>query len=118
MYMIFFVLDNPDQLEEVLEAWSRTGVRGATMIESTGFHRKRKTHIPMRYLYESGGDIAEGNCTLFAIVETDLLVQACLRATEALVGDLDQPNTGVFASWPLEVVKGIPSIQSSAGKEK
>ena len=50
MYMIMFVLDDADQLEHVLEAWERAGMRGATIVESTGIHRLRRKHLPMRYL--------------------------------------------------------------------
>jgi len=28
MYMMIFVLDNPDQLDKVLETWMDAGVRG------------------------------------------------------------------------------------------
>ena len=107
MWMIFFVLDDPDLLEKVLDAWAQAGVRGATIVESTGYHRKRQKFIPMRYIQQYSQDMVEGNCTLYAIVENEATVEACLKATEALVGDLDQPNTGVFASWPLDKVKGL-----------
>lgn len=111
MYMIMFVLDKMSRLNEVLEAWEKVGIRGATIIESTGIHRIRRRLIPMRYVLPTSGSIAveEGNYTLLVIVDSAELVQACLLATEQIVGDLDQPHTGVFAAWPLAVVKGVPS---------
>lgn len=115
MFMIFFVLDDPDYLEDVLEAWTKAGVRGATILESTGYHRKRRLFIPMRYVHGSDQNVVEGNCLLYAIVQDEATVTACLKATEALVGDLDLPNTGVFASWPLSVVKGLPPQPSTQG---
>jgi hypothetical protein len=39
----------------------------------------------------------------------------CLQATEALVGDLSGPNTGVFAAWPLALVKGLPKSYTEKG---
>jgi hypothetical protein len=111
MFMIMFVLDNPDQLDALLENWEKIGIRGATIVESTGIHRRRRKILPMRYLFQTAGNVEESHYTLFAIVESDALVQACLKATEQLVGDLDDPNTGVFAAWPLAVVKGLPSAQ-------
>jgi len=109
MFMVFLVLDNPDQLEAVLQAWDGVGVRGATIIESTGIHRQLRRLIPMRYLFQSAGSEEEGHLTLLAIVETQAVVDACLLATETVTGDLDGPHTGVFASWPLATVKGLPS---------
>ena len=39
MYMILFVLNNPDRLEELLIAWEENGVEGATVLFSTGLGR-------------------------------------------------------------------------------
>ena len=108
MYMIMLVLDNPDQLDEVLEAWERIGIRGATIVESTGIHRLRRKNVPMRYIFQTPGLIEEGHLTLFVIVEGEQMVQDCLHATEKIVTDLDGPNTGVFAAWPLACVRGVP----------
>lgn len=107
MFMIMFVLDDPGQLDTLLEAWEKAGVRGATIVESTGIHRRRKKFLPMRYVFQATGNVEESHYTLFAIVESDEVVQACLHTTEELVGDLDIPNTGVFVAWPLAVFKGL-----------
>jgi len=112
MYMIFFVLDDPNRLDELLAAWERAGVRGATIIESTGIHRQRKRFIPMRYVFQSTRSVEEGHYTLTAIVEDENTVRACLMATESLLGDLSLPNSGVFAAWPLAWVKGVPKQES------
>lgn len=108
MFMVLLVLDNPDHLEAVLQAWNQAGVRGATIIESTGIHRRLKRLIPMRYLFQAQGSEEEGHLTLLAIVEGQAQVEACLRATETVTGDLDGPSTGIFAAWPLTTVKGLP----------
>jgi len=111
MYMIMLVLDNPERLSEVLKAWEQLGVRGATIVESTGIQRLQRKSIPMRYVFQSPGILEEGHLTLFVIVASEQLAQACLQATEQIVGDLDGPNTGVFAAWPLALVRGVPPAQ-------
>ncbi len=115
MYMIWFVLNDPERLDDLLDAWEKVGVTGATIIESTGFQRRRKAKqsIPMRYMFGTLGSREEvGHYTLMAIVENEQIVSRCLEATEALVGGLENPNTGVFSSWPLTVVKGVPKNNS------
>jgi len=109
MYMIMLVLDDPDQLDAVLQAWEGIGIRGATILESTGIQRLRRKNVPMRYLFQTSGLVEEGHLTLFVIVEGEKMVQDCLSATEQIVTDLDGPNTGVFAAWPLTFVRGVPS---------
>ena len=112
MFMIMFILDDPDLLDQILNAWSDAQVSGVTIVESTGFQRHQHKHIPMRYSY--GSDPGEkGNITLFAIVSSEAIVQGCLSATERITGDLNDPDTGVFASWPLSVVKGVPAAAST-----
>jgi hypothetical protein len=108
MFMVMFVLDDPNRLDALLEAWEKAGVRGATIVESTGINRRLKRLVPMRYLFQTAGNVEQNHCSLFAIIESDALVQACLRATEQLIGDLDEADTGIFAAWPLTVVKGVP----------
>ena len=107
MYMIMLVLDDPDKLDEILAAWAEIGVTGATITESTGMHRRARKHIPMRYSFEDTSLQEKGNYTLFVIVASEELVTKSLEAVEAIVGNLDDPNTGVFSAWPLAVVKGV-----------
>jgi nitrogen regulatory protein P-II 1 len=102
MYMILFVLDDPHRLDETLAAWEKAGITGVTILESTGINRRRRVSIPMRYLFEGSPEIE--------------FVERCLQATEALFGDLDLPNTGVLAAWPLTIVKGVPSQSPPEGE--
>lgn len=110
MFMIMFVLDNPDRLDQVLQSWLDHGISGATIVESTGAYRQLVKHIPMRYVYGENMTREVGNLTLFAIVEDEIKIQDCLSATEKVVGNLDNPNTGVFSAWPLALVKGLNNL--------
>jgi len=112
MYMIMLVLDDPARLDKILEAWAQIGVTGATIIESTGMHRRTRKHIPMRYSFEDTSLQEKGNYTLFVIVANEELVNQSLAAVESIVGNLDDPNTGVFSAWPLAVVKGVPQKEN------
>jgi hypothetical protein len=116
MYMVLFVLDDPNRLDELLAAWSDAGISGATIIESTGIRRRLTQTVPMRFLYQAANPlIEEGHVTLLAIVADEDKARLCLQATEALVGDLTGPNTGVFAAWPLTLVKGLPKTYHEQG---
>jgi len=115
MYMIFFVFHDPSRLDELLTAWQDAGISGATILESTGMYRQILRHVPMRYLF---GDIEDdSNQTLISIVESREIVLRCLAAVEQIIGDLDQPHTGIFAAWPLEIVKGLDKPPVPPDKE-
>ena len=110
-YMALFILDDPSLLEDVLKAWSKGGIRGATIMESTGLYRLTRKVIPMRYLYTGREASEKENITLIAIVDDQAMAEKCLELTESVVGDLCQPNSGIFAAWPLPMVKGLSSHQ-------
>jgi len=107
MFMIMLVLDKPELLDHVLEAWSQAGVTGCTIVESSGMYRRQVKRIPMRYSYEGSSGQENGNLTIFAVVQRQALIDACLAAAENITGDLNLPDTGIFAAWPLLVTKGV-----------
>jgi len=111
MFMMMFVLDDTARLDDVLEAWAAVGISGTTFFESAGGHRRKAWRQRVHARYDFGQlDEAEAaaNCTLFAIVPDEQVARQCLAATERIVGDLDDSDTGVFMAWPLPVVKGVP----------
>jgi hypothetical protein len=116
LHMVMFVMDDPARLDELLAAWSDNGVTGATILESTGLRRRLASTVHMRFLYQAASPlIEEGHITLFAIVDDEEMARSCLQITEAVVGDLSEPNTGVFAAWPLALVKGLPKRYHEQG---
>ena len=107
MFMIMLVLDDPDQLDAVIGAWETVGIRGVTMLESTGLGRLRQSRVAARYYFQSSHVEEEGHLTLLAVVPDENSVQSCLQATEEITGSLDEPHTGIFTAWPLAVAKGV-----------
>ncbi|HQN43078.1 MAG TPA: hypothetical protein PLA25_03010 [Anaerolineaceae bacterium] len=106
MYIVFCVLDDPNKLDKVLDAWKAGGIKGVTIVESTGMHRHQKEYVPMRYIF--GGEAEErGNLTLFVILNDRAAVERCMEMAESVVGDFNGSNTGIFAAWPLEIAKGL-----------
>jgi len=113
MYSILFVLDDMDKLVEVLEAWDAAGVSGATIVESTGLHRVMRKRIPTRYALGFPDHQEEGHYTLMSLVPNLETVKKCLKATEAITGDLSKPNSGVFTAWKVDFVKGAENKMKS-----
>lgn len=116
MFMIMFVLDETTHLDEILDAWTKDGVTGATVIESTGLHRRLK-HLPMRYAYGTSPFEEEGNFTVFVAVEDEGMIQKCLDSIERVVGNLNEPGTGIFTAWPLSMTKGIRQREGKGGDQ-
>ena len=121
MHMIMLVLDDPNRLDDVVDAWQSIGVSGVTMMETMGAYRRERRRVTGRYVFGLSGlaETAErSQYTLFAIVPDQGTAGLCLEATECIVGDLAEPDTGVFASWQLALAKGVPAQASNSEAEK
>jgi hypothetical protein len=111
MFMLIMVLDDSTRLNEVLRAWMDAGVKGVTIIESTGLNRvlPRETAQPMfagfSQIFGSG---RVGHNTLFAVIEDVALAETAVAATEAILGDLRQPHTGIVVVVPVVKAWGLP----------
>jgi nitrogen regulatory protein PII len=113
MYLILFVLNDPDRLEDLLIAWEENGVQGATVLFSTGLGRIRELDgwrddmplIPsLRDFYEVPENM---NRTIFTIVKDEAQVDAVVAATKKVVGELDERETGLLLVLPVARAYGV-----------
>jgi len=109
MLMVMIVLDDPEVLDDALDALHAIGVSGATIVESSGLYRRRAQAMGMASA-PGWPRVVErnrsGHYTLFLMVRDEEEAERCRVVVEALVGDLSLPNTGVFAAWKLALAKG------------
>ena len=113
-YMIMLILSDPNDLDDVLDAWKELDVSNVTFIDSMcsqeGVCRPRP-RIPIRFAFENLGTATERcSCTLFAIVGSEETVHTCIAKVEAVVGDLDATPGTAVAAWPLPITKGISGL--------
>lgn len=111
MYLLIMVLDDVSHREQVLEAWIGAGVKGVTVLESTGINRvlQRSEAQPMFMGFGQlfgGGRV--GHNTLFAVIDTMDIAEAAARATEDVLGDLTAPHTGIIFAVPVAKTWGLP----------
>lgn len=114
-YLVVLVLDDPDLCNDVLHAWEESGVGGITILESTGVNRVRRASyrddIPlMPSLSELFKSSETHHRTLFSVVDSEEQAQSVVKATEAVVGDLQKPNTGLLFILPIYQVYGLNKI--------
>jgi hypothetical protein len=124
MLQLWFVLDDTALLNEVLEAWTDVGVRGITILESTGVHRVRSRASTQDAPFMLGFNRLlrtdqVGHNTLFAVVRDLDIVDKVVLATERVVGDLSQPHTGVLFAVPVAAAWGLPKqvVEGDGGSQ-
>ncbi|PKO11353.1 MAG: hypothetical protein CVU40_01015 [Chloroflexi bacterium HGW-Chloroflexi-2] len=115
MYFILFVLHDLSNMKDLLHAWEEAGVKGATVLFSTGLGRIHQNFGLMEDfpLFPTMSEILDRvenmdlNRTLFSVVESDEIVKNVLHHTQKVVGDLNEPNTGILIVLPVAQVYGL-----------
>ena len=112
MYMILFVLDNYEKLNDLLDAWEEAGVPGVTILHSSGLGRVRQAglrdDLPLMPSLEDLFDHEElFSRTIFSVVKGEEIIERVVKATEKVVGDLMQPNAGLLVVLPVAKVYGL-----------
>lgn len=113
MFQIMFILNNPEKCQDVLDAWDAAGVKGVTILASSGLGRlraRRGLHedIPlMPSLQDFMQDEENLHRTLITIVRGQELVDRIVEVTQELLGDLNQPNTGILVVLPVLQAYGL-----------
>ncbi|MBK9054628.1 MAG: hypothetical protein IPL78_28095 [Chloroflexi bacterium] len=112
MYMLWLVLDDSAKLNEVLAAWDEAGAPGITILESTGLNRVL-TRLGASAAFAGFGAMFGsgqiGHHTLFTIIPDLDLAQTIITATEAVLGSLKEPNTGIAFALPVAQTWGKPN---------
>ena len=112
MYLVLFVLHDCELMDGVLDAWERVGVSGATILHSYGLGRVRQAGLRDDFpLFPSIEQLLESNeefsRTLFTVLEEQEKVDRVVSATQSIVGDLSEPNTGMLVVLPIAQAYGI-----------
>lgn len=118
-YLVMLVLDDPDLSEPLLDAWEKAGVRGVTILESSGIGRVRRATLrddmplmPSLLDLLRGGE--EHHRTFLSVVESEALVETLVQAAQEVVGDFSQPHTGLLLAMPLSHVYGLQKVAPAA----
>jgi len=116
--MIVLVLDNVDKLEEVLTAWWDAGSPGITVLESSGAARYLARVGPRDDLpiFPSLSTLLAHreihNRTLFTVLPDGVDLNRLFDATEAVLGPLATPNSGIMFALPVIQARGHERVQT------
>jgi len=115
--LLVAIIDDTAKIWEVLDAWERLGVSGATILDSGGLRRMQDLRDDLP-LFPSVRDLLEKteahHRTILSVLEDTVEVEAIVRATEKIVGPLDAPHTGILFTLPILKAWGL---RPCAGKE-
>lgn len=111
MKLLVFVLNKVELLDELLKKFVDSGIRGATIFDSTGMARALTSggydNIPifgsLRLILNEGHPF---NKTIFVVLEESQL-DTCVNCIKEVVGDLSKPDAGILFTLPIDFIDGI-----------
>jgi nitrogen regulatory protein PII len=114
-HLVVLVLDDPDKCRAVLDAWDAAGAPGVTILDSSGLGRVRRATLRDDLpLMPSLNDLLQRDedrhRTLFTLIKDPSLIEAIVQATQAVIGDLDNKDTGVLFVVPVSQVYGLRKV--------
>ena len=112
MQVLFFILNAPEKLDELLAQMERGGIHGATIFDSTGMARVLKSHhnedefefLSTIRMYMTRS--RQKNCTIMTLLPEDQ-VESAVQIIESVVGSLEEENTGLVFTLPVGYVRGL-----------
>lgn len=118
MFFVLFVMHDPDLLEELLHEWEAAGVQRATVMLSTGMRRLAlkeglRDDIPLMPSVEDFYEISQNfSRTVFTTAQDESMIDKILAATQRVVGDLLDHETGVLLVMPIVKAYGLEKRES------
>ena len=107
MKLLVIILNKVEKLEEVLEGFIEVGVTGATIIDSIGMGHVISEEVPifagLRFMFAG----AKPHNKMIMSVITDDKEGPVIEILKKILGDLDQPGTGIVFTMPLDRVEGL-----------
>jgi len=122
-YLVMLVVDDMEKCPSLFEAWEAAGVSGITIFESTGLGRIRRAFgyrddLPLMPSLRNLMQSREAHHrTLLALVREEAMIDRLIEATESILGNLNEPDTGILFALPVARVHGIGGWQEGESDE-
>ena len=105
--LLFCIVKNHHQVEEILTGFLDLGVRGATVFDGRGMGQILSTDVPIfagfRSLFPGG---SAGTYLILSVVEEGVIDEV-IDLIEEVCGDLGRPGTGVLFTVPVRRIRGL-----------
>lgn len=112
MYLLVNVLEQPEHLVAILEGFAKIGIKGSTVMNSTGMGRVlMKAGADGPAMEEINKMIANGessNKTIFTVIKEKEILDKAVDIVKSFCGDLCEPGKGILFAVPLAFVDGLP----------
>jgi nitrogen regulatory protein PII len=111
-YLVVLIVNDPDDCPALLDAWDAAGVKGITILNSSGLGRLRNAGLREDLpLIPSLEDLFQSeevyHRLMMSVVESQEMVDKLVKVTYKITGDLDRPHSGFMFIVPVSQVFGL-----------
>jgi len=107
MKLVVLILNKVEKLEEILEGFIEVGVSGATIIDSIGMGHVLAEEVPifagLRFMFAGA---RPHNKTIISVIKEEK-EKEIINLIKKIIGDLNQPGTGIIFTLQLDQVEGL-----------
>ena len=111
MYLLVNVLEQTESLPAILAEVAKIGIKGSTVINSTGMGRVlMQVGAATDGMEEIKGILSKmelSNKTIFTVVPNRNTLKEAIGIVKSFCGDLTEPGKGILFAFPLELVEGV-----------
>lgn len=117
--LLVCVINQDEKLEELLAGFLKMGVTGATVIRSEGMGRLLKDGVPVfAGLQSLMSQSRPQNTTVMSVIESPHPLDEAIALVQQVVGDLNNPSTGILFTLPVNRVVGLaPELDQETSAE-
>jgi CBS domain-containing protein len=116
---MIIILDDLTRLPDLIQAWRKIGVPGATILESAGAFRMETwlSRVGLKGLDRLFESKEVRRRTLFVAIEDDDLLARAVAEAEQVMGGFDRPDSGLLLVLPVTQVKGLRKVMQKPSQE-
>jgi len=111
MYLLVNVLEQIESLPAILSEFAKIGIKGSTVINSTGMGRVLMqvgaATDGMEEIKSILSKMELSNKTIFTVVPNRNTLKEAIGIVKSFCGDLTEPGKGILFALPLEIVEGV-----------
>lgn len=107
MKLLFAVINDPNQVDDILAGFIELGVRGATILKSEGMGSVLSHEIPIFAGLETLLSKSRPQNRTIVSILTDEQVEPVLHHLQKVCGDLERPGKGIATILELDQVVGL-----------
>jgi hypothetical protein len=111
--LLILITTRTDHAHDLGDAWQRLGVSGVTFIESYGIQGLREARRSVEVLpgtlsmLELLRSQERNSVVAMTVLHDEAMVDPIVKATEDILGSLDEPDNGLIFTIPIDRLFGL-----------